>query len=661
MQFHYYIDIEKQTITVELGNFRFQNPMFGYTDSRHNIHLAETVRVEPLSPTTLRLVGYTGEGELILSDIIGTDTSILIKSTVHPKSRGKSYLLHPLVFFGDDSYIASKHRITKVLKLGYQSWDQSSLTLPGPVEISYWVTCLVSEASAFAIGAIDANTVVTNFVVKTENKIARLVATSGSPPDNLEHHKRLYSLEKLEHEPGGALTLPEIVMTYGDNYHQAMQRYAAMVAQKIQPIHWTAKRPVGWISWYSLPYPLEWSRVQSNLSKARDYIPKTDTPFLWIIDDGWQESYGDWHPGKNFPALPEMAKEIRRAGFIPGIWCAPFLVDRHSQLASWAPDSWFLQDARGRRFTDNRFQNRSIYILNSENIEVQRFLEETFMKFRKSGFAAFKVDFIYAAATAKAKPANKPAIGRLVSGLAAIKKGIQSPGFLPDEWPSPYVIACGAPVLPSIGFAHAFRFSQDIALLSPDPDTKLLRTKTSKQIVRSVALALEAFAPFNGMLFSLDTDAVTTYCKDIYNNKLSLDDLKLMLAIAIASGGPILVGIDLNESASTNFIALLQRLSPIVTQPTIQGPQIYQLPLLMKPNNSKGDSCSSLLATLETTTHTMFIMINLSSTRLKIPASAIFSQFKISNLYELENEQDIHPKQSINVPHSSSKILIAKK
>jgi len=77
---------------------------------------------------------------------------------------------------------------------------------------------------------------------------------------------------------------------------------------------------------------------------------------------------------------------------------------------------------------------------------------------------------------------------------------------------------------------------------------------------------------------------------------LSLDDLKLMLAIAIASGGPILVGIDLNESASTNFIALLQRLSPIVTQPTIQGPQIYQLPLLMKPNNSKGDSCSSLLS-----------------------------------------------------------------
>jgi len=53
-----------------------------------------------------------------------------------------------------------------------------------------------------------------------------------------------------------------------------------------------------------------------------------------------------------------------------------------------------------------------------------------------------------------------------------------------------------------------FAFSQDIALLSPDPDTKLLRTKTSKQIVRSVALALEAFAPFNGILFSLDPDAV---------------------------------------------------------------------------------------------------------------------------------------------------------
>ena len=66
------------------------------------------------------------------------------------------------------------------------------------------------------------------------------------------------------------------------------------------------------------------------------------------LDDGYQDHIGDWlQPNATkFPrGLRALATEIKELGFTPGIWLAPFLVGRHSELYKAHPD-WVVKRTR---------------------------------------------------------------------------------------------------------------------------------------------------------------------------------------------------------------------------------------------------------------------------------------------------------------------------
>ena len=47
---------------------------------------------------------------------------------------------------------------------------------------------------------------------------------------------------------------------------------------------------------------------------------------VFPIDDGWQETWGDWQANEHFPnGMDQLALDIQNAGFTHGLWMALFM------------------------------------------------------------------------------------------------------------------------------------------------------------------------------------------------------------------------------------------------------------------------------------------------------------------------------------------------
>ena len=191
--------------------------------------------------------------------------------------------------------------------------------------------------------------------------------------------------------------------------------------------------PTVWCSWYQYFGSVTEADVLENL----DAVGEHDLPVDVIqIDDGWQAEIGDWLAfSDRFSSLPELAERIRRAGRRPGIWVAPFIVGARSELARAHPE-WLIGDAGHNWDQDLR------------GLDVERaegWLRQVFGTLRSFGFDYFKLDFLYAGALGS--------LDAYRHGLAVIREAVG---------PEPYLVGCGAPILPSVGLVDAMRVSPDV-------------------------------------------------------------------------------------------------------------------------------------------------------------------------------------------------------
>ena len=90
--------------------------------------------------------------------------------------------------------------------------------------------------------------------------------------------------------------------------------------------------------------------------------------------------------------LGALAARIEGLGMTPGIWTAPFLVDRHSKIAKSHPE-WILRDERGKpvRGNYNPLWNttQSMWALDPTHPEVRVHLTRTFSELRSFGWRFF--------------------------------------------------------------------------------------------------------------------------------------------------------------------------------------------------------------------------------------------------------------------------------
>jgi alpha-galactosidase len=172
------------------------------------------------------------------------------------------------------------------------------------------------------------------------------------------------------------------------------------------------------------------------------------------IDDGWQRGLGDWEPNDAFPSgMDAMAGRIRAAGLTPGLWLAPFLARPDGRLAREHP-TWLLRDASGAPVPAGDNWGGPFHALDTTHPEVAAWLVETFRRVRAWGFDLLKLDFLYAAALPGQRHRPVPRERAYREALALVRDTCGEDAYL---------LACGAPVLPSLGLADGLRVGPDTA------------------------------------------------------------------------------------------------------------------------------------------------------------------------------------------------------
>ena len=207
------------------------------------------------------------------------------------------------------------------------------------------------------------------------------------------------------------------------------------------------KPPRVWCSWYSL---YKWIN-ESVLTKALHDLE--DLPFdVFQIDDGWQDNSGHWNANKNFPSgMSAFADKIKTTGRTAGIWLSPFIVTPNLDIFREHPE-WILRDENGNYVSAGMNWTGNTYALDITHPDVLDWLDKLIRKIVGWGYGYLKLDFLYAGA----------AIGRRYKDIPREEAYRNAMQIMRDAAGDAYILACGAPVIPSLGLCDGIRIGPDV-------------------------------------------------------------------------------------------------------------------------------------------------------------------------------------------------------
>ncbi len=213
--------------------------------------------------------------------------------------------------------------------------------------------------------------------------------------------------------------------------------------------------PSGWCSWYHYFQKVTAQNVRDNLSAAKRLQDRLPLDVIQI-DDGFETQIGDWLDfSSRFPdGVGSLSKEIRVAGFIPGIWLAPFILHRKSSLAREHPD-WLLRNKYGLLVNAGFIWDTFTTSLDLTNPEALAYIREVVQTAtQKWGYPYLKLDFLYAAALpGRYQDPTKTRAQVLRRGLQAIREAVGEQVFL---------LGCGCPLGSALGIVDAMRIGSDV-------------------------------------------------------------------------------------------------------------------------------------------------------------------------------------------------------
>lgn len=215
----------------------------------------------------------------------------------------------------------------------------------------------------------------------------------------------------------------------------------------------TVEQAAGWTSWYHYYTNISEEIILKNARAVKDAgLPLT----YFQIDDGFQEKTGDWLKVNNkFPnGMAKVADEIKALGFIPGLWLAPFLVSKKSEIAQKHPD-WLLKDGAGKviKMGYNPMWDGWFYALDFYHSEVRVYLKEVFNTVINDWhFDLVKLDFLFGAAP---MPRNGKTRGKIMAEAML---------FLGECVGDKLILGCGVPLIPAFGRVDYCRIGPDIHL-----------------------------------------------------------------------------------------------------------------------------------------------------------------------------------------------------
>ncbi len=232
-----------------------------------------------------------------------------------------------------------------------------------------------------------------------------------------------------------------------ETYAQALGREMEATVQE--------NAPRGWCSWTAFYLKMGEEDVLRQVAWLAEQQARLPVEVIQI-DDGWEKAIGDWEANERFPrGMAYLAEEIRKAGFTPGLWLAPWIVNPNSRLAQTHPE-WLLRDDRGRPTNAGYGWGSLCHGLDITRPEVLDWTRALISTATQSwGYAYLKLDFLYAAILPGRR--HRPNLTRaqaLRRGLEVIREEAGAEAFL---------LGCGCPLGPAIGLFDAMRIGTDVA------------------------------------------------------------------------------------------------------------------------------------------------------------------------------------------------------
>lgn len=155
------------------------------------------------------------------------------------------------------------------------------------------------------------------------------------------------------------------------------------------------KGPVyGWCSWYDRTTKIDAEHVL-DVTKTIKENPNTFGKGIIQIDDGYQKMDGDWSANDKFPmGMASVAKTIREAGCIPGVWFAPLMINPDHPWIEQHPDA-IQTNAKGIAsfMNANPFHPAGAKWVNPDHPETKKYLYNIIKDARDRGFGYIKIDF----------------------------------------------------------------------------------------------------------------------------------------------------------------------------------------------------------------------------------------------------------------------------
>ena len=426
---------------------------------------------------------------------------------------------------------------TKLYGESFQMLSQTAGTLAQPADLGY------SESRHYKIPQPDGATALTGLMSLTpvDGDPLMLAFTSCR-----KFIGRFYVAEGVievvvdtegrELAPGESWDLEELTFTQGPNLAAMLERLAARIHTH-HPHRMFRSIPTGWCSWYCFGPRVTARNVLDNL----DVIAREIPGLKYVqIDDGYQPAMGDWlETGKAFGGdVVSVLKEIRKRGFEPAIWVAPFIAEGSSHAFQQHPD-WFIKDADGKPLAADKvtfagWRHAPWYALDGTHPGVRKHFEEFFSVMRREWSCTyFKLDANFWGAMHGGR-FHDPKATRIEAyrhGMEAIRRGAGDA----------FILGCNHPIWPSFGLIDGSRSSGDI--------------KRKWQTLASVARQTLSRNWQDGRLWWNDPDAV------LLTGDLSDDEFQFHATVIYACGGLVLSGDDLTKIPPKR-LAILRKLLP---------------------------------------------------------------------------------------------------
>lgn len=229
---------------------------------------------------------------------------------------------------------------------------------------------------------------------------------------------------------------------------EVFQQYVSLLEKHLGKRARSSFAPNVWCSWYGYYRDID----ETLLLKVTDGLVGFPIE-VFQVDDGWQRDIGTWEPNERFPhGMAYLAEKIKKRGFKPGIWVAPFIVRPTSSL--WNKHSgWVLRDNRGEPVIAGINWGGPFYSLDLTHPGVLKWLGELFRVLRSWGYEYFKLDFLYAGAL--------PGVHSFPGGREMIYRNAL--WVIREALGDAYFLACGAPIMPSLGIVDGIRIGPDVA------------------------------------------------------------------------------------------------------------------------------------------------------------------------------------------------------